>query len=63
LGSIPLRFNELGRLKMGILKKLIYAYLPDKVKESVKIDELKKQNDLLAKMVEKSDELRCKINK
>tara|TARA_R100001244_G_C5107958_1_gene120425 strand:- start:260 stop:382 length:123 start_codon:yes stop_codon:yes gene_type:complete len=38
---------------MGIINKLIYAYIPQKVKESLKIDELKKQNELLAKLVKK----------
>tara|TARA_R110001583_G_scaffold155712_1_gene307366 strand:+ start:1581 stop:1712 length:132 start_codon:yes stop_codon:yes gene_type:complete len=38
---------------MGIITKLIYAYLPEKVKESVKIDELKKQNEHLAELVKK----------
>jgi len=38
---------------MGIISQLIYAYAPAKVKEAIKIDELKKQNALLAKINKK----------
>jgi len=38
---------------MGIIRRMIYANLiPERIREAAKIDELKKQNALLKKLVE-----------